>query len=288
LTGPMEGRFWPFELAWRRWPALLRGLLFGFVAITATVAVVALLGGYRITGFNPAYSPWTDLLSVGLRAAIAEEIMYRGVLFRLVEDLFGTWVAVAVSGLVFGLSHLGNPDATLMGGIAIAVEAGLLFAAIYAVSRNLWWTIGLHFAWNVTEGPVYGSIISGTSDQQQSWITAQWPGSSWLTGGQFGVEASVVPMMLLGLVGVWLLVRAQKAGYIIAPWWVRRRMLRARTASTGPSLPQRGVLAVQGDQLVMGTQLGDPAVDHDGDPLGVVGGVQAVGDRDDGASLKQG
>ena len=228
LTGPMEDRLWPFELAWRRWPALLRGLLLGFVALSVTIGVVALSGGYRITGLNPAYSPWPDLFTLGLVAGVAEEIIFRGVLFRLVEDGLGTWGAVAVSALVFGLLHLTNKDATLMGGLAIVVEAGLLFAAVYVVTRNLWWTIGLHVAWNVAEGPVYGSVVSGSSDKARSWIAAEWPGPDWLTGGRFGVEASVVPMVLLGLVSVWLLVRAQKGGYIVAPWWVRRRTLRAR------------------------------------------------------------
>jgi len=234
LTCALEKRAWPFELAWRRFRAVWKGLLLGFVGIAVCIAILAAIGDYRIVGLNLGYNPLADLVGAGFTAAIAEEIMFRGVVFRVVDDWFGSWAAVAVSSLLFGFAHLTNPDATLVGAIGIVIEAGLLFAAVYLATRNLWVTMGLHFAWNMAEGPIFGSIVSGSSDTASGWIQASWTGPDWLTGGQFGLEASVVPIVVLGAVSVWLLVRVQRHGGIVAPSWVRKRQLLARSGEESP------------------------------------------------------
>lgn len=224
----MERRKAPIELRWRRLGSdLLRGMAFGFVAISASLIVIAVFGGYRIIGFDGGYDPWADLFLMGLVAGVSEEIMMRGVLFRLAEEWTGTWGALGVSAFVFGIMHWGNADGTLWGGIAIAIEAGLLLAAVYVVTRSLWWCMGLHFMWNVTEGPIFGSIVSGNGDQR-SWFVAQWAGPDWLTGGRFGFEASVVPVILLGAVSVLLMLYARRNGMIVAPIWTRKRTLTAQ------------------------------------------------------------
>ncbi|MHB1009468.1 MAG: hypothetical protein ACYC1E_09615 [Propionibacteriaceae bacterium] len=114
----------------------------------------------------------------------------------------------------------------------VALEAGLLFAALYAVTRSLWWTIGLHFAWNMVQGSVYGVSGSGSAS---GWLRTQVTGPAWLTGGSFGIEASVLTVVLLTAVGVWLLVVIRRRSLAVSPNWVRRRVLRARTAVVGES-----------------------------------------------------
>ncbi|HET7724094.1 MAG TPA: CPBP family intramembrane glutamic endopeptidase [Propionibacteriaceae bacterium] len=218
----------PVELALRRWTGLLWGLLLGTVLCSVVIGILAALGSYRVLGINAGYQFWPALVSTGLVAAVAEELAFRGVLFRLAEDVLGTWASLALSAVVFGLSHLGNPDATLWGAVAIALEAGLLFAALYAVTRSLWWTMGLHFAWNIVEGPVYGSVVSG-SGGASGFLRAQFTGPDWLTGGSFGIEGSVLTVALLTAVGVWLLVLIHRRSLAVSPFWVRRRVLRART-----------------------------------------------------------
>lgn len=217
----MEARRPPLELAPGRVIGLVKGLLLGLILVAVCVGLLALFGVYRATGWNGAYNPWPDILSLGLVAGVAEEIFFRGLLLRLVEEYVGSWGAVGVSALVFGLLHLTNPEGTIWGGIAIAIEAGLLFGAIYLLTRSLWWCIGLHIAWNIAEGPIFGSIVSGAG-AQQSWIMANWRGPTILTGGAFGLEASIVPVILLGGLGLALLVYAQRHGALVAPAWVRR------------------------------------------------------------------
>lgn len=220
----------PVELAARRWTGLLKGMLLGAVLCSAVIGVLALLGSYKVIGVDARYVFWPALVSTGIVAAVAEEIAFRGVLFRLTEDLLGTWAALGLSALFFGLAHLGNPDATLWGAIAIALEAGLLFAALYVVTRSLWWTMGLHFAWNIVEGPVYGSVVSG-SGGSAGWIRARFSGPTWLTGGDFGIEGSVVTVALLTAVALVLMVVIARRRLVVQPSWVRRRLLRDRNAA---------------------------------------------------------
>jgi len=227
----MEARNRAYEIEARRLTGLLKGVVLGAVLLSVCIGVLALAGSYSITRINWDYSPWTDLLVTGVIAGVSEEILFRGALFRLVEEGVGTWGAVVVSALAFGGIHLSNPGATLWGAVAIAVEAGILFAAVYTVTRSLWWCIGLHFAWNVMEGPVFGSIVSG-SGAQDSWLIASWTGPDILTGGTFGLEASIVPVILLGLIGISLLVYASRKHLMISPIWVRHSRLQ-KSSSVG-------------------------------------------------------
>jgi hypothetical protein len=167
------------------------------------------------------------ILVLGLGAGIGEEIMFRGVLFRIVEEGLGTWAALLVSALAFGAIHLGNPNATLWSGLAIAIEAGILFGLIYHVTRSLWICMGLHAAWNVMQGPFYGIAVSGL--KQHGWLQSSLTGPDWLTGGSFGAEASVVALGCCTALSIVFLVIALRRGSIVPPSW------RRRTPATAPA-----------------------------------------------------
>lgn len=232
ITMLTESRIWPLEIAPKRALGLVKGLLLGFILVSFCVLILAIIGVYRIESFNPAYNPWSAMMTIGVGAAVTEEILFRGILLRLFEESVGTWGATIISGLAFGLLHVVNPDGSWWGGFAIAIEAGLLFAAVYALTRSLWWCIGLHFAWNITEGPIWGSIVSGTG-QAGSWFTSSWHGPEILTGGSFGLEASVIPVILWGILAVWMLVYTQRHAVMVAPAWSRRKLL--QTSQMGQS-----------------------------------------------------
>ena len=189
------------RLVERRWPAeLLRrsflvdfavGALAGAAYITAVVGALWLAGAYEVAGVRHDIQFAGSLLVTGLGAAIFEELLFRGVLFRIVEEGLGTWAALLVSALVFGFVHIGNPGATAWSSVAIAIEAGLLLGMTYQVTRSLPLCMGLHAAWNFTQGTVYGSAVSGLSGRN-SWLVPRISGPDWLTGGAFGFEASVL------------------------------------------------------------------------------------------------
>lgn len=195
------------------------GLLGGASLYTMCVLILMMLGIYRVDGFNPV-SFMLPAVAMALGSSVIEELVFRGALFRIVEEWLGSWVSVVVSSLVFGLVHLANPASTLAGALFISVEAGLLLAAAYMVTRRLWLAMGFHMAWNFTQSGVFSGVVSG-SDSAPGLIKATIQGPDLLTGGSFGLEASVVACVLCTTTGVLLLRMAIKRGHVVRPRWSR-------------------------------------------------------------------
>ena len=110
------------------------GIGVGFGLYAASMVVLMIMGIYKIVGYNPV-SFMLTAIPLAVSAAVFEELLFRGVLFRIVEEWLGRWVALFVSSAVFGLVHLMNPAATMTGAIFIAVEAGILLGAAYMLTR---------------------------------------------------------------------------------------------------------------------------------------------------------
>ncbi len=210
------------ELAPRRLlPEGAAGVAAGLLLFSAVVGLLWLLGSYQVTGTNADAAWLPALLAAGLGAGIGEEIISRGVLFRIVEEGLGTWWALLISALFFGAMHLGNPGATLWAAAAIAIEAGLLFGMLYHVTRSLPLCIGLHAAWNFAQGTIYGIPVSGTA--VDGWLVSTRTGPAWLSGGVFGAEASVIALGACALCTLGLIAVAWRRGSIVP---MRRRQSR--------------------------------------------------------------
>ena len=199
---------------------LSAGLLIGAGVFGATLGVIALLGGYRITGMRSDLQVLIIPFCVSFAAAVIEEILFRGVIFRLLEESFGTWIALGVSAALFGLGHMASPHATVYALLAIALEAGVMLGAAYVLTRRLWLAIGIHAAWNFTQAGIFGVPTSGIA--MHGLFVGSLAGPAWLSGGEFGAEASVVATVLCSAVGVALLALAHRRGRFIAPFWQRR------------------------------------------------------------------
>lgn len=195
------------------------GLLIGAGLYTACIVILMVSGMYRIEGLNP----WTYVIpavAMALSSGMFEELLFRGVLFRSLEDMCGSWISLVVSSLVFGFVHLLNPAGTLVGAMYISIEAGLLLAAAYMLTRRLWLSIGFHMAWNYTQSAIFSGIVSGgVSDP--GLIRSNIRGPEVLTGGSFGLESSVIAFMLCTATGVVLLTLAVRRGKIVPPSWKR-------------------------------------------------------------------
>ncbi|QFZ19692.1 CPBP family intramembrane glutamic endopeptidase [Saccharothrix syringae] len=193
--------------------AIGRGLLIGVVMCGAVIAAIALLGGYRVDGPGPVTGA-VGLVGFMAAAAVTEELIFRGVLFRVVEQRTGTWVALALTGVLFGASHLLNQNATAWGAIAIAIEAGFMLAAAYAATRTLWLPIGLHFGWNFALAGVFGAEVSGNG-ATHGLLDATLSGPAPLTGGAFGPEGSLFAVAAGALLTVVFLVVAHRRGHLV-------------------------------------------------------------------------
>jgi membrane protease YdiL (CAAX protease family) len=193
--------------------ALRRGTLLGIGLFSMTIAIIAVFGGYGIHGWG-SLAAAIGAFGMTCAVAVVEEVMFRGVLFRIVEEKTGTWGAMALSAILFGALHLINPGATLFGAISIAIEGGLMLAAAYTLSRTLWLPIGLHLGWNFAEGGIFGTNVSGSSDHTLGLFESTVSGSPVLSGGSFGPEASIIALLICGTMTVLFLRRARRAGQI--------------------------------------------------------------------------
>src|ERR1700736_6509794 len=98
--------------------------------------------------------------------AIEEEILWRGLLYRLCAKVFGTWGALLLSAALFSVKHiLDNPNVTFAA-FAGVLLAGVFLGAAYAATGRLWLPIGRHFGWNFAEGTLFGTDVSGNSPGQ--------------------------------------------------------------------------------------------------------------------------
>jgi hypothetical protein len=194
------------------------GIAVGAGLLAATIGTIAALGYYQVTGSNPV-SAVVPTFAMAVAAGYVEEVLFRGVLFRIIEESLGTWIALALTAVMFGFAHMMNPNATLFSSFAIAMEAGVLLGAAYVLTRRLWLAVGIHFAWNFTQGGIFGGRVSGLT--MDGLLESELSGPALLSGGEFGVEASIFALVLGVGTGVWFLVRASGKGHFIAPFWRR-------------------------------------------------------------------
>ena len=200
---------------------LSAGLLVGMVLMTAVVGVAALFDVYNIVGDGGTGQLLRLLIATAIVPGILEEIFFRGILFRWIEDFAGSWAALIVTAALFGVAHILNPNASWFSSFAIAVEAGLLLGGAYMLTRSLWMPIGLHAAWNFTQGAIWDVPVSGLDEQ--GLVEAKLSGPELLSGGAFGLEASVIALVIATAAGLWLILRAVRKGELVQPSWTRRR-----------------------------------------------------------------
>lgn len=188
---------WGREVAW--------GLAGSAALMTIIVAATLVAHGVSYTGMNASARTLAGMLSLGAFMALAaafEEIAFRGYGFQRLVEAVGPLAAVVISAGLFGVAHLRNPSATPLS-TANTVLAGVLFSVAYLRTRALWFPIGLHWAWNFFQGPVFSLPVSGIFFQP-ALLRAQLGGASWLTGGAYGPEGGLVATLVTLAAIVWL------------------------------------------------------------------------------------
>lgn len=187
------------------------GFAIGTLLFVTVMAILETLGLYRVYWKGVA-SAW-HAAGLAIQAGFFEETLVRAIMLRLLWRAFGPLTAFSVSALFFGASHLFNPGATIFAAICVALEAGVMLGAFYALTGRLWTSIGVHIAWNFAQGYLFGAAVSGSSTGPSlAQSVARGDAAMWATGGAFGPESSLTALiicMLAGLTTLWL---AYKAG----------------------------------------------------------------------------
>ncbi|HEX5459223.1 MAG TPA: CPBP family intramembrane glutamic endopeptidase [Steroidobacteraceae bacterium] len=198
------------------------GIILGLALFSGVFGLLHVIGVAQWQGVSAAGFDVIPMLAVAIIAAVGEELAFRGALFRILEESFGTGTALTLSAALFGLLHVLNNGATVVSTTAIALEAGVLLGAAYALTRNLWFPIGLHFGWNFTEGGIFGASVSGGASANGA-FSVSLSGPRLLTGGKFGPEASVIAIAVCLAIAVVLIMFVVRDGH-----WIAMRRLPSR------------------------------------------------------------
>ena len=198
---------WPSELAVRAAPSgIVAGLAIGLVMFTAVMTILVASGAYEIQYHGPV--PAWHGAGLAIESAVVEEVLVRGVVLRLMWRAFGPVVAFAASAVLFGAGHIGNPGATVFTTACVALEAGVMLGSFYALTGQLWLSIGVHAGWNFAQGYLFGARVSGVDfGDAIATSTPFYDRPDWLTGGSFGPEASLPSFAICIAVGaavLWL------------------------------------------------------------------------------------
>ncbi|MFP4459927.1 MAG: type II CAAX prenyl endopeptidase Rce1 family protein [Candidatus Zixiibacteriota bacterium] len=170
------------------------GLLVGFLAISIGFIILALTGQIEVYGFQ--FDPYFlfVFLIIMIFVGFAEELIFRGYILSTLMDKESKKKAIIISALLFTLVHSMNPNLYIPGIIMIFVF-GLFAGIYYEKTRDLWFLIGIHAAWNYSMGAIYGFGVSGTT--QNGIIQIKNIGPDWITGGSFGFEGSILAPIII-------------------------------------------------------------------------------------------
>ena len=183
--------------------------LFGGIALMAMIFfTIMALGGLEISSIQAPDPSFLTLTITFLLVAIGEESLVRGYVLSNFMDSTNKYVAVLVTSALFAAMHLMNPNVSIIGVVNVAL-AGIMLGTYYIHRRNLWLPIGLHLTWNLFEGSVFGSAVSGETMPGTTIFAFTKTGPDLITGGGFGFEASIITtlVMVIGTVVLHLVYR---------------------------------------------------------------------------------
>ena len=189
----------------------------GFGLVLVVVILLYVQGYYEFESINPDHRLLVDYFIKFTMGAFLEELVFRLVIFRLTEELLGTWWALLIQVVLFGLAHIGNENATILNSAAIMIVGGLLGTSAFIYTRRLWLALGLHAGWNYFQSGIFGMPNSGSA--YDGVIRPIVTGPKWMTGGEFGIEASYIAITLCLAVGLYIVYKAHTEGKFVLPKW---------------------------------------------------------------------
>jgi membrane protease YdiL (CAAX protease family) len=182
------------------------GLVVGLGLQAFTLTVILIWGNIEIEKTNPIHFLLPSLLAA-LFAAVMEEWIFRYLIFRWLLFRFNWQTAVCLSAVIFGVLHLFNNHVSVLSILSIMLQAGVLLPILYTYTNSLAFVIGTHFSWNSIQMAFLGTPTSGTKSFG-SWLEVKFSGHDFITGGDFGVEASLQASFICLLVTsiiIWLI-----------------------------------------------------------------------------------
>jgi uncharacterized protein len=206
---PIRGMGLVFRSGWQREFGL--GAALGWGMLVASILPMVLTGGLIITFWLVPRQfgiLFIDLLLLAV-ASLAEEVAFRGYPFQRLIEAMGPTLATIAFSFVFAGLHMLNPGANRASFLITAFSSWLLSVA-YLRTRALWVCWGWHFAWNASMCLLFGLPVSGITEFSPV-VQSNTVGPVWMTGGNYGPEASAVTAIVL-LIGIFVVYRTTR-GY---------------------------------------------------------------------------
>ena len=177
------------------WPGFMRGVTFGFLMVLFTFGSIMLIEGFNFN-FNASYNVFVALflLVVTFIESAAEEILFRGYLQTGVEAKSSFPVALVLQAVLFTATYGLTPNISVAATISVFLM-GILYGLVFWLTDNLLMTIAMHFIWNFVTGPILGISVT-TTLLPTTLLTAYPAASEFISGGAYGIEASVVTIFV--------------------------------------------------------------------------------------------
>lgn len=207
-----------FGWARPRWDSISRGALVGFALASGVVLILLIGGWYSVSTVGFPVSALAAGLVVAGTVALFEEALLRSAFFAGAEPVMGTWLTLATSAIFFGLIHGLNPGASITSVLTVMLSAGLLLGGGFALTRDIWFVTAIHAAWNFTMGWIWGVSVSG-NEAATGIVSADIDGPVVITGGEFGPEAGLPTVILVGAATAVLLRRLVQKRLARPPIW---------------------------------------------------------------------
>ncbi|HSL42346.1 MAG TPA: CPBP family intramembrane glutamic endopeptidase [Anaerolineales bacterium] len=196
-----------FDVCWLK--ELLLGILLGSALMLIPAFILGIFGWVDWRWSPMDLSVLASSASLFAGVAVAEELLFRGFVFQRLISGLGMWPAQLITAAFFLLSHVNNPGMTgstkVMAGINIFL-ASIMFGLAFVRTKSLAVPLGLHWMANWVQGAILGLAVSGS---EQSGLLKPVFGNApvWLTGGQFGLEASLPGLLCVLIILLMLFMR---------------------------------------------------------------------------------
>lgn len=179
-----------------------QGLLWGFLAVSLLVGLIAAFHGYRITGVAIHRSAllsamlWWTVAALGI--GVAEEIAFRAYLLRTFADGIRFWPAAILLSAGFGALHYFTKPYERWEDFACTGLLGLFGCFAIRRTGSLAFMIGFHAAFDWAAMFLYSGRNAGEFGVGHL-LQTSWTGPDWLTGGMLGPEASRLVFIVIAL-----------------------------------------------------------------------------------------
>jgi membrane protease YdiL (CAAX protease family) len=190
------------ELSAKQLPKeFIGGFILGFSILSLVILILYFFGYYKAIGISD-YSFLLAPFSFLVIAALFEEVFFRLIAYRILEEWLGTYWALFVIVILFTVPHLFNNHVSVLVVLTILLFS-FAVAIMYTYTRRLWLPFAFHLGWNFAQ-PFYGSNLSG-EEGIGSLIKARFQGPAVFNGSAFGIEGSIFTVIFLTILSATLL-----------------------------------------------------------------------------------